>query len=446
MKNIIKGKCLDYSSEGKGVVKSGKDIIFCDGLFLNEEADIEIEYSRAGVSFGKVKKLYNISKDRIQPKCKVCSSCGGCQFQQLSYDSQLIFKTKRVKEALKRIGGIDIEVPKCLGMKDPYYYRNKIQMPYSKDRKGNIVYGFFRENSHEIIPVKECVIENKKAAPILWDIKELVKKHRLTIYNEKSNSGLLKYVLIRTSYHFDELMVVLVTTEMNFPGQRNFINELTQLHPEITTIVENVNPRNTNVVLGTKEKVLYGSGVIKDSILGLTFEISASSFFQVNPEQVEVLYSEALKLIDKENDKIVLDAYGGVGTIGLIASKNAEKVITVEINKFASKNAIFNAKRNNISNIECICDDASEFIQKSDCTFDAIIMDPPRKGSDKKFLSVLLEKKPKKIIYISCNPETLARDINFLSIGYQVKTVKCVDMFPFTSHVETVVSLRLKER
>ena len=193
MKDIIKGKCLDYSSEGKGVVKSGKDIIFCDGLFLNEEADIEIEYTRAGVSFGKVKKLYNVSKDRIQPKCKVCSSCGGCQFQQLSYDSQLIFKTKRVEEALKRIGGVDIKVPKCLGMKDPYYYRNKIQMPYGKDRKGNIVYGFFRENSHEIIPVKECVIENIKAALEVLNNPKFYRGHNEERGSEETNYSQNEY-------------------------------------------------------------------------------------------------------------------------------------------------------------------------------------------------------------------------------------------------------------
>ena len=445
MKEIIRGKCLDYSSEGKGVIKNGKDIIFCDGLFLNEEADVEVLYSRAGVCYGKVRKLHTISKDRIQPKCKVCSSCGGCQFQQLRYESQLIFKTKRVKEALKRIGGIDINVPKCLGMDNPYYYRNKIQMPYGKDRKGNIIYGFFRENSHEIIPVKECVIENKKAASILWDIKELITKHRLTVYNENSNKGLLKYVLIRTSYHFDELMVVLVTTEMNFPGQRNFINELISLHPEITTIVENINPRNTNVVLGTKEKVLYGPGVIKDSILGLTFEISASSFYQVNPEQVEKLYANAIELIDKDTDKTVLDAYGGVGTIGLIASKNAAKVITVEINKSASKNAIINAKRNNVKNIECICGDASDYLYNSDVNFDVVIMDPPRKGSDKKFLNSIVKNKTEKIIYVSCNPETLARDLKYLlENNYSIKYIQPVDMFPFTSHVETIVGLYRK--
>ena len=445
MKEIIRGKCLDYSSEGKVVIKNVKDIIFCDGLFLNEEADVEVLYSRAGVCYGKVRKLHTISKDRIQPKCKVCSSCGGCQFQQLRYESQLIFKTKRVKEALKRIGGIDINVPKCLGMDNPYYYRNKIQMPYGKDRKGNIIYGFFRENSHEIIPVKECVIENKKAASILWDIKELITKHRLTVYNENSNKGLLKYVLIRTSYHFDELMVVLVTTEMNFPGQRNFINELISLHPEITTIVENINPRNTNVVLGTKEKVLYGPGVIKDSILGLTFEISASSFYQVNPEQVEKLYANAIELIDKDTDKTVLDAYGGVGTIGLIASKNAAKVITVEINKSASKNAIINAKRNNVKNIECICGDASDYLYNSDVNFDVVIMDPPRKGSDKKFLNSIVKNKTEKIIYVSCNPETLARDLKYLlENNYSIKYIQPVDMFPFTSHVETIVGLYRK--
>lgn len=442
MGKIIKAICTDISSEGKGVVKYGKDVIFCDGLFPGETADIEILYRRAGVFFGKVRKLYNLSKDRIEPKCKVCSICGGCQYQQLNYPAQLVYKTKRVKDALNRIAHIkDVKINPCLGMTYPYNYRNKIQVPFGKDKKGNVVYGFYKENSHEIIPIKKCYIENEKAASILWDIKELVKEMKIPIYNEDNGKGLLRYVLIRTSHHFDELMVVLVTTEMNFKGQRNFIDALIQKHPEITTIVENVNARHTNVILGNKEKILYGKGYIKDSILDLTFNISASSFYQVNPIQVEILYKTALDLIDFNKNEVVLDAYSGVGTIGLIASKNAKKVYSVEINKDAHKDAIENAKRNNISNIEFVCGDAGEYISSFDGDLDIVIMDPPRKGSDEKFLSTLINKKIKKIIYISCDPETLARDLSYLSEFYKVTFVQPVDMFPMTAHVETVVSL-----
>ena len=442
MGQIIKGTCVDISSEGKGVVKYDKDIIFCDGLFPGEKADIEIIYHRAGVYFGRVRKLYNLSKDRIEPKCKVCTSCGGCQYQQLNYQAQLAFKTKRVNDALTRIAHLkNVKVLPCLGMDEPYFYRNKIQMPFGKDRKGNVVYGFYKENSHEIIPVKKCYIEDERAADILWDIKELVKDMHLSIYNEDNGKGLLRYVLIRTSLHYPELMVVLVTTEMNFKGQRNFVDALIKKHPEITTIVENVNSRHTNVILGNKEKVLYGKGYIKDSILGLTFNISASSFYQVNPKQVEILYKTALDLIDFNKKEVVLDAYSGVGTIGLIASKNAKKVYSVEINKEAHKNAIDNAKRNGVDNIEFVCGDAGEYISSFDGDLDIVIMDPPRKGSDEKFLSTLINKKIKKIIYISCDPETLARDILYLSNDYQVYYVQPVDMFPMTAHVETVVSL-----
>ena len=444
-KTIIKGKCVDISSEGKGVIKNDRDIIFCNGIFVGEEADIEILYQRAGVLYGKVKKLYNLSKDRIQPKCKVCTICGGCQYQQLDYKAQLDIKTKRVKDALNRIAHLkDIEINKCIGMDNPYNYRNKIQMPFGKDKKGNVVYGFYKENSHEIIPIKECQIEDKRAASILWDIKELVKKYRIPVYNEDNGSGLLRYVLIRTSYHFKELMVVLVVSHFNFPGQRNFIDELIKLHPEITTVVENENSRHTNVILGNKEKVLYGTGHIKDSILGLTFEISASSFYQVNPIQVEILYKTALDLLDINKTQIVLDAYSGVGTIGLIASKNAKQVISVEINKFAHRNAIENAKRNNVSNIEFYCDDAGEFIKNYDKQLDVVIMDPPRKGSDEKFLSTLINRKIEQIIYVSCDPETLARDLLYLSDYYKVDYVQPVDMFPMTCHVETICALSFK--
>ena len=445
-KSISNCLCVDISSEGKGVIKNGKDIIFCDGIFPGEKADVDILYHRAGVYFGKVRKLYNLSKDRIQPRCKICTSCGGCQYQQLDYKAQLKYKTKRVKEALTRISKVDTKVLPCLGMEDPYNYRNKIQVPFNKDKNGKVKFGFYKENSHIIMPIKECAIEDRRAAPILWDIKLLLEEMNIPVYNEDSGKGILRYVLIRTSHHYEELMVVLVTTQMNFPGQRNFINELVNRHPEITTIVENVNSRHTNVILGNQEKVLYGPGHIKDDILGLTFEISAASFFQVNPIQVEKLYASALNLIDFNKKETVLDAYSGVGTIGLIAAKNAKRVISVEINKSAHKNAVENAKRNNVDNIEFVCADAGEYISESNEDIDILIMDPPRSGSDETFLSTVINKRIKKIIYISCNPETLARDIQYLSKYYQVNYVQPVDMFPMTAHVETVVSLRLKER
>ncbi len=441
---IIRGTALDISSEGKGVIKHNKDIIFVDGLFPKEKADVEILYTRAGVYFGKVKKLYSLSKDRIQPKCKICTACGGCQFQQLAYSAQLEYKTKRVKNAMTRIADVDTEVLPCIGMEDPYHYRNKIQVPFAKDRCGKVKYGFYKENTHIIVPTKQCMIEDKRAAPILWDIKLLLEEMKIPIYNEKSGKGILRHVLIRTSFHYPEVMVVLVTTILNFPGQRNFINSLVQKHPEITTIVANVNARKTNVVLGKLDKVLYGPGKIKDDILGLTFEISASSFFQVNPIQVEKLYSGVFNLINCSKKETLLDAYSRVGTIGLLAAKKAKKVISVESNKSAHKNAIGNAKRNNLKNIEFICDDASEYIAKCDEQIDVVIMDPPRSGSDKKFLSTLVNKQIKKIIYVSCNPETLARDVEYLSKHYDVTFIQPVDMFPMTSHVETIVLLQLR--
>lgn len=444
MQKIVKGKAIDLSSEGKGVVKYHSDIIFVDGLFPDEEADIEILYHRAGVYFGKVKKLYNLSKERIQPKCKICTACGGCQYQQLDYKAQLRYKTKRVKEALTRIANVKQEVLPCIGMDDPYNYRNKIQVPFNKDKRGVVKFGFYKENSHIIMPIKKCAIEDRRAAPILWDIKLLLEEMNIPVYNEDSGKGILRYVLIRTSYHYKELMVVLITTQMNFPGQRNFVNELVVRHPEITTIVENVNSRHTNVVLGNQEKVLFGPGHIKDDILGLTFEISASSFFQVNPIQVEKLYSAALNLIDFSKKEVVLDAYAGVGTIGLIAARNAKKVISVEINKSAHRNAIENAKRNNVENIEFYCADASEFINKFNGNIDILIMDPPRSGSDERFLSTVINKRIKKIVYVSCDPETLARDIKYLSSFYEVNYVQPVDMFPMTAHVETIVGLYRK--
>lgn len=445
MERIIHGTCVDLSSEGKGVIKSGKEVIFVDGLFIGEEADVSIDYSRAGVSFGRVKKLYSISKDRIEPLCKVCTACGGCQLQQLAYPAQLEYKTNRVKESLKRIAHLDVEVKPCLGMDNPYNYRNKIQVPLGVDKKRNIISGFYKERSHEIIAIDECFIEDKRAHPIIKSLKVLMKKTHIEPYNEDTRMGVIRHVLIRTSHTTPDLMVVLVVNRPNFEGQRNLIKALTQANPEITTIVENVNTRQTNVILGEKNYVLFGKGFIEDTLLGVKFKISASSFYQVNPLQTEVLYKEAIKAAKLTKDDVLLDAYSGVGTIGLIMAKYVKEVLSVEINQFAVKDGINNARQNGINNVTFICDDASKYINNSEDKLDIVIMDPPRNGSDDVFLSALLNKQPNRIVYISCNPETLARDLMVLSKKYKVESVQPVDMFPMSSHVETVCALMLKK-
>lgn len=446
IKSIVHGTCLDLSSEGKGIVKINNDVIFCDGLFIGEEADIEIEYIRSKVYYGKIKKLYKLSKDRIQPLCKICTACGGCQFQQLAYPAQLEFKRNRVYQAFKKIAHLDnIIVDNTVGMDDPYYYRNKVQMPFGLDKNNKVIYGMYRNKTHKLIQVDNCNIANNKTEKIFKAIANLMDSFHILPYDEDKRSGIIRHVLIKTSNCYDEIMVVFVVNVENFKSQRNFINELLKQCPEITTVVENINSRDTNVILGEKEKILYGKGYIKDEICGLKFKISASSFFQVNPLQTEKLYNIAINKLNLNKEETLLDAYSGVGTIGLIASKYCKNVISVELNKSAHIDGIKNAKENNINNVYFVNDDASEYLYKDSNQIDALIMDPPRKGSNEKFLQAIIDKKIKKIVYISCNPETLARDINYLKIYYDILSITPVDMFPMTSHIETIVGLYLKD-
>ena len=446
MKNIIKGKCVDLSSEGKGVIKTVYGVIFVDALLLGEEAEIEVTYARKGVAYGKIVKLLTKSPDRIQPLCPVSTACGGCTFQNTSYEYELRYKKHKVEEDLKRIGHFEnIKVNDVIKMEDPIHYRNKIQVPFGKENK-RVVYGFYKANTHKIIPIKECNVEAKEAAPILKDFASLMEKYRVDPYNEDYRSGTIRHVLIRTSLSTKEVMVVIVSNEETFPGRGNFIKELTSLHPEISTVIFNVNKRDTNVILGESEKVLFGRGYITDDILGLKFNISSKSFFQVNPIQVSKLYGEALRLANINKNDIVLDAYAGVCTIGLLAATKAKHVTSVEVVKSAVINGRNNAKLNNINNIEIIEDDCTDYINRYLPNFDVVIMDPPRKGSTPEFLNALLKIKPSRIVYISCEPSTLARDLEYLKKDYDIQTVQPVDMFPRSFHVETVACLQLKEQ
>ena len=444
----VKGKCVDLSFEGKGVVKLSYGTVFVDGLFPGEEAEIEIQYKRAGNYFGKVYRLITKSKDRIQPRCGVCTACGGCQLQQLSYPAQLEYKKHKVEDALRRHNLENIKVLPVIGMDNPYEYRNKIQVPIGRDSHGHIVSGFYRQGTHKIIPIEKCEIEDPRATKVISVIKQLMKEFKYAPYDEDQQTGLIRHVLIRTSYHYDEMMVTLVTRLDEFKGKNNFVKELIKRCP-ITTVIQNINSRDTNVILGEKERVLYGPGHIKDSILGVDFLISSKSFFQVNPVQVEKLYQNALNLSKITSKSKVFDAYCGIGTISLIAAKHAKNVVGVEIVKEAIIDAKKNAKINQITNTEFFVGDAGEIYSKlrhEGHHFDCVFVDPPRKGLTEEFIQSLLEEEPPTICYISCDPETFCRDLKLLSPKYNISNIQPVDMFPMTFHVETVARLQIKKR
>ncbi len=441
---LIHGVVTDMSSDGLGIIKANWMVIMTPGLVLGDEADVEIQYQRAGVFYARIKQLRKPSKYRIKPLCPVSESCGGCTFQNVSYEFELEYKKHKVEDALQRIGHIDAPVNDVVGAESPYYYRNKIQVPFGKKNK-HVIYGFYKSNTHQIIPIKKCYIEDKAAAPILETICALMDRWHIAPYNEDTRMGIVRHVLIRTSHTKDQVMVVFVTNGSIFPGCNNLVRALVTKHPEVKTVIQNINSRDTNVILGEKEKILYGSGYISDSLLGIEFHISSKSFFQVNPVQCEKLYREAISLADISKEDEVLDAYAGVATIGILCTPNAKHVTSVESVHEAVKNGRDNAKRNNIRNIDILEDDCTEYILKTDKKFDVVIMDPPRKGSTPEFLNALLQNEPKRIVYISCEPSTLARDLEILSTKYEIEKVQPFDMFPRTPHVETVVKLSIKK-
>ena len=443
-KNLIRGKCVDISSEGKGVIKTVYGVVFVDSLLLGEEAEVEITYAGKGVSYGEIKKLLTFSKDRITPKCPISTACGGCVFQNATYEYELRYKKHKVEEDLKRIGHLDnIKVNDVIGMENPEHYRNKIQVPFGRENK-HVVYGFYKAKTHRIIPIKQCNIEDEKAGPILETIAKLMEDFHIDPYNEDYRTGIIRHVLIRTSLSTGEIMVLFVANCDTFPGRNNFIKELVKKCPQISTIIYNVNKRDTNVILGESEKTLFGKGFITDEILGLKFNISSQSFFQVNPIQVQKLYKTALNFAKLSKNDELLDAYAGVCTIGLLAAPHVKKVTSVEVVKSAVINGINNAKLNGINNIEIIEADCTHFINKKLPHFDVLIMDPPRKGSTPEFLEAVKRIKPSRIVYVSCDPSTLARDLQILSDIYSIDEVQPVDMFPRSFHIETVVSLTKK--
>ena len=376
--------------------------------------------------------------------CPLAKKCGGCQLQNMTYDRQLKWKQARCEILLKKFG----KVEKIIGMDNPYHYRNKVQAAFGRTKSGKIISGVYQSGSHRIVSVDSCMTEDIIADKIIVDIREMLPKFKIWTYDEDKGTGFLRHVLVKRGFTSGEVMGVLVGASGYFPMKKKFTASLLEKHPEITTVVLNINPKDTNLVLGEKEEVLFGNGYIEDTLCGCVFRISPKSFYQINPVQTEKLYGKAMELAELNKNTCVLDAYCGIGTIGLVAAKTAGKVIGVELNRDAVRDAISNCKRNGMENARFYCADAGDFMQElaqNGEKFDVVFMDPPRSGSSKKFIDSLAASAPQKVVYISCNPETLARDLNMLTHkGYKVKKICPVDMFPHTNHIECVVLLTLR--
>lgn len=399
-----------------------------------------------GKEFPKKQFEKSEKKEQHQKKdgCIYAAKCGGCAYQGISYKEQLKKKQKTVRKLFEDV----CETAPIEGMEKPEHYRNKVHAVFDRKKDGTIISGVYEEKTHRVVAVDDCRIEDQIADSIIRDIRNLVKSFKITIYNERSGYGLLRHVLIRRGFTSGEVMVVLVITNPVFPSKNNFVKALRKLHPEITTVVLNINDRDTTMVLGSRDIVIYGKGFIIDTLCDCQFKISPQSFYQINPVQTTKLYHKAIELAQLSGKERIIDAYCGIGTIGLIASKNAKEVIGVELNREAVKDAIQNAKLNDNHNAKFYADDAGEFMvrmaERGEHA-DIVFMDPPRSGSSEAFLQSAVTLAPGKIVYISCNPETMVRDVRFLKKkGYVTNKIYPYDMFPHTAHIECVCVLEKK--
>ena len=445
---VVEIQGLGY--EGEGVCKIDNFTIFIPGALENEKVRITIVKINKNYGFGKLLEVIEPSKDRVVPKCGIYKRCGGCQLQHLSYEGQLKFKKSRVEDCMRRIGKLDdFIIHDTIGMENPYRYRNKVQLPVGVGRnQGEINIGFYAQRSHEIIDMETCIIQDETADKVVSLVKQWIKEYNIEVYDEQNNIGIVRNIMLRKAFKTKELMVVVVTRTMEMPHKNELIDMLKTNIPGIKSIIQNVNSKLTNVVLSDKCITLYGADTISDYIGDFKFNISPLSFFQVNPVQTEALYNKALEYAGLTGNEIVFDAYCGTGTITLFLSQKAKKVYGVEIVPQAIENAIINAKQNGISNAEFIVGEAEKVIPEliaQGVKADVVVVDPPRKGCGIELLEAISSIKPKRIVYVSCDPGTLARDLGILKVmGYKTVEVQPVDMFPQTAHVE-VVTLLVKE-
>ena len=438
----------DMGSEGEGVGKIDGYTVFVKDALPGEKARIKITKAGKSFGYGRLMEVLEPSEYRVEPRCPIARKCGGCQIQEMSYEAQLAFKEKQVQNNLERIGKIapsEYEMCTIIGMEEPYNYRNKAQYPVGLDKDGRIVMGFYAGRTHSIIPCEDCAIGDKNNSEILAIVKSHMEEFHIQPYNEETHKGVVRHVLIRRGFTTNQCMVCIIVNGCELKGATKLVERLKAIDG-MTSISININKEKTNVIMGKTVIDLYGEGYIEDYIGDVKFRISPLSFYQVNPVQTKELYGKALEFAGLTGEETVWDMYCGVGTISLFLAKAARKVYGVEIVPEAIEDARKNAKINNIDNAEFFVGKAEEVVPKMYKEYglgaDVVVVDPPRKGCDEKLLETMIAMSPEKIVYVSCDSATLARDLEYLKgHGYGVKKVQPVDMFPHSVHVETVCLL-----
>ena len=434
----VEVKCFELNELGQGLVKIDGKVEAVSNLLPKEEAIVEInndyKYQRV-----KIVRILKASPLRQEPKCDIYQKCGGCQLLHLNYESQIKFKRDYVINAFKQYK-VNLKIDEIIRADKISDYRNKMQVAY-RYKDNQIIYGFYEEDTHRVIPMTKCLVQTGIQNEIAKYVQTIMVKMKLPPYHEDKRTGLIRFVLVKEAFKTSQVMVIVVTNGDIFPGRSEFVKHLRTKFPEITTIVQNINTRQTSIILGDQERILYGPGYIEDYLCNIKFKISSKTFFQINPAQTEKLYSKVIEYAKFSGQETIIDAYCGVGTIGLILANYVNYVIGVESNKQSVSNAVENARENKIKNIQFICDDATEFIErfaKEKRQIDALIMDPPRSGSTERFLNAVLLLKPNKVIYVSCEAKTLARDLQVITKQYEIKNTAIVDMFVGTYHVESI--------
>ena len=440
---------IDMGFSGEGIAKIDDFTIFIPGAIMGEKVKILIVKVLTSYAFGKLIEVIDSADSRIEEDCNTYKRCGGCNMRHINYEKTLEIKQNSVQALVNKTLKNKIQVQKTIGMENPYYYRNKAQYPVGIDKENNAYIGVFANRTHTIIPINKCYIQKEISQEIGKYICEFVNKNQITVYNEANQKGLLRHIVIKVGIKTNEIMCILVINGKNIPRENELVDKLLKKFPDIKTIVKNINTKNTNVILGKDNVNIYGDGYITDILGEYKFKISPHSFYQVNPVQAEKLYNIGVESAGITKNDVVFDLYCGIGTISLFMAKYAKKVYGIEIVEQAIEDAKENARMNNIFNTEFIAGDVeyilTDLIEKQNIIPDIVMVDPPRKGLDNKSIDNILKIKPKKLVYISCNPATLIRDLGKLEDTYDVNGITPVDMFPFTSHVECVAVLELKE-
>lgn len=441
---------IDNGFEGEGIAKINDFTIFIPGAIKGEKVKILIVKVLSSYAFGKILEILEKSENRIEPDCKTYKRCGGCNLRHIKYQETLKLKQNAVQSLVDKTLKNKIRVKETIGMENPYYYRNKVQYPVGIDKNGKPQIGVFANRSHEIIPIEKCFIQNEKSEEIAKYIFELWNENNYTIYNEETRKGLLRHIVIKTGIKTNQYMCILVVNGQGFDNEKEFVSKIANKYKEIRAIIVNSNMKNTNVILGLENRTIFGKGYIEDKLGEYIFKISPLSFYQVNPIQAEKLYNLGIEKAMITKDDIVFDLYCGIGTISLFMSKYAKKVYGIEIVEEAIKAAKENAEINSVDNVEFIAGDVekvlSNIIYDRKIIPDIVMVDPPRRGLDNTSINNILSIKSKRLVYISCNPATLVRDLAKLEEMYEVEEIVPVDMFPFTSHIETVTLLTQKNQ